>query len=345
MGNNITDPESVWFMPAGGLSSDEDLKSAAKRTRPPKGIFAAFPGATPKYARNEHEEELDFRETMARMFLPITNMNYGDFVRSFKDDPNVQQIAAVLGGEVAEAGGTTGGSGYMDFLLQGVQHNFNEKMQVTEVLADDHVAYFFGQAAPTFAYNGILVNTKQDDQAANMYRLYKEFGRGSKLAERNTLISLRYDGYFVSGVMTNLNYTLSAETEMAIPFSFNLLVKQFTVTQNIYSSVVSLTQPFAADSQGYTPFDPGSLATGIVPTSPAMTPSATTKAAITPAATELTAAEKQKAEDQKGLDAHDALAVKVSYQTNVASIVMNPLGAAATNFYVSTSRVLGVLRK
>lgn len=300
MPNRIAQNE-VWNMASGGLASEEDYTASAKTfSRPPRGIFGAFPGATPKYAKNVGEEEHDFRETMARMFMQVPN--YADFVSEYGQDANMQQIAAVLGGKASESGATTGGSGYMDFLLQNVQHSFQEKTQIVEVLADDHVAYFFGQAASTFAYSGTLINTKQDDQALNMLRLYAEFGRGSKLAARNTLISLRYDNIFVSGAITNFSYSLSAETETAIPFSFNLLVKKLQLLPNPYTGLVSLSTPFAADSQGYTPFAKGSLNPGTTPTSPAATPAAVTKVATTPAATEQTAQDKEDAEIQKGFE-------------------------------------------
>ena len=302
MANQIASGEE-WVTNGGGMASKEDvyLSTNGIKTsitpgfvRAPRGIFGAFPGATPKFAKNLGEEEKDFRETMARMFMQVPD--YQTFVGEYGQDENMRQIAAVLGGQVSEGEGTTGGSGYMDFLLQNVQHSFQEKMQVVEVLSDDHVAYFFGQAASTFSYSGTLINTKQDDQALNMLRLYSEFGRGSKLAARNTLISIRYDDVYVSGAITNFTYALSAETEMAIPFSFNLLVKKMSILPNPYSGLVTLSTPFAAASDGYTPFAQGSLDPGTKPTSPAATPAAGTALAIVPAATAPTAEEKAKAE-------------------------------------------------
>ena len=307
MANKIAQNET-WITAGGGLASQEDVDAAAKTlTQAPRGIFSAFPGATPKYAKNLGEEEKDFRETMARMFMQVPN--YKNFVGEYGEDGNMQQIAAVLGGEVSEGGGTTGGSGYMDFLLQSVQHSFQEKAQVVEVLSDDHVAYFFGQSTTTFSYSGTLLNTKQDDQALNMLRLYSEFGRGSKLASRKTLISLRYDDIFVSGAITNFTYSLSAETEMAVPFSFNLLVKKLQILPNPYSGLVTLSTPFAAASDGYTPFAQGSLDPGTKPTSPAATPAAATKLAISPAATEKTTEEKEDAQIQQGFEIRQKMKV------------------------------------
>jgi hypothetical protein len=320
MANTIPDSE-VWTINGtdrtGGLASKEDVTAASKSNaaapRPPRGIFAAFPGATPKYARNLGEEEHDFRETMARMFMRVPK--YEDFLKEYDQNPEMKQIAAVLGGQATDGGGTIGGAGYVDFLLQGVQHSFQEKMQVVEVLADDHVAYFFGSSASVFAYSGTLINTKQDDQALNMLRLYAEFGRGSKLASRNTLISLRYDGIFVSGVMTNFTYSLSAETEMAVPFSFNLLVKKLQVLPNPYSGLVTLSPPLAATADGYTPFAVSTTDPGSPLAAPTATPGGQTLSDIAPAATEKTTAELEGAEAEQSLSAIEKMSLKTFVKT------------------------------
>lgn len=246
-----------WNMEAGGLAFDEDMRTVEKQKnmRPPRGVFAEIPGATPKYAVNDGKVDGDFRESLARLFLQIPN--YDKFIAEFETKPEVQQIAKVLGGTVSAQGNSSGGNGYIDFLLQNVQHGFQEKSQVVEVLADDHVAYFFGQAAPVFTYSGTVLNTKQDDQAMNMLRLYQEIGRGTKLAQRNTLLSIRYDGVIVSGAMLSLSLGLNAEMEMAVPFSFSLLVKQVIQLPSPNAGVVQLSKPFAISKYGYLPFSQG----------------------------------------------------------------------------------------
>jgi hypothetical protein len=247
-----------WDIVAGGIPSENDYEKARGQTnvRPPRGIFAEVPGYTPKYAVNDGAaENADFREQMARMFLQIPN--YQTFVNEFNAKPEAQQVAKMLGGTVSSTGASSGGNGYIDFLLQSVQHGYTEKNQVVELLADEHVAYFFGQAAPMFTYAGTLLNTKQDDQAMNMLRLYQEMGRGTKLAQRNTLLSIRYDGVIVSGVMMNLSLSLNAEMETAVPFNFSLLVKQVLQLPNKYAGVVQLSKPFSVAQDGYLPFSQG----------------------------------------------------------------------------------------
>jgi hypothetical protein len=240
-------------MDAGGLPFTEDIRATDKQQ--PRGIFGEYPGATPKYATNKGEQN-DFRETLARLFIQVPD--YEKFKKDFENDPASKRIAEVISGSAGTDGATNieQGNGYIDFLLQSVQHNFQEKNQIIETLADEHIAYFFGQAAPVFSYGGTLINTRQDDQAMNMLRLYRDMGRGSQLALRRTLLSIRYDGLIVSGAMMSLSLGLSAELEMAVPFSFNLLVKQISLLPpHKNSAVVELTKPFANSGDMYTPFN------------------------------------------------------------------------------------------
>lgn len=212
----------------------------------PRGVFGEFPGATPKYARNQGRIDDDFRNTMAKLFLPVPKYD-SEFFNSFKDD-TTKVLAKVIAGTVSTStngGQTSGGPGYVDFLLQNVQHNLQERSQIVELLADEHVAYFFGQGANVFNYSGTLLNTKQDDQAMNMFRLYRDMLRGSKLASLGTLVSVKYGDLIVSGAIVNLQFSMSAEMEMSVPFSFSLLAKQILTLPNPYYGVVTDTTAFS----------------------------------------------------------------------------------------------------
>jgi hypothetical protein len=286
--------DTKWVTEAGGLAFDADINRVGRSAGlPPRGVFGKFPGATPKYALNDGTgEQSDFREQMARMFIQVKN--YKNFVDSFDKNSGSKRIAEVIGGTVSADGLTNPneGNGYIDFLLQTVQHGFQEKHQVVETLADDHVAYFFGQAAPMFTYGGTLINTKQDDQAMNMLRLYRDMGRGGKLAQLNTLLSIRYDGLIVSGAMMNLSWTLSADSETAVPFNFTLLVKQVVQLPNKYGALVTLEKPFTtveATGGRYRPFESGLgnlntssvKVTGVPPVASSLAPAATPAAPTT----------------------------------------------------------------
>ena len=217
----------------------------------PIGVFGQNPGATPKYATNQGAILKDFRETMARMFIQVGAAEYDKFIASVTQlDSNAQNLAKVLAGTNVAVGGKNNatGTGYIDFLLQNVQHQFQEKMQVVETLSDSYVVYFFGQGAPTFQYSGMLINSKQDDQANNMLRIYEYMIRGYQLARRKKLLRLRYNDLIVAGAAINFTFGLAAENEMACPFSFSLLVKSITPLQDPDAGIVTPDTLFATQS-------------------------------------------------------------------------------------------------
>lgn len=207
-----------------------------------RGVFSAYPMSTPKFAKHTQNRRHEFDDTMARMFVPVTSAEYQAFISSFSD-PITRSIMKVLSGDNARQGG----SGYIDFLLTSAQHSFDERVQVTETLGDSYVAYFFGHAPQTFAYQGVLLNTFQDDWAMNMFRVFRDIGRGTQLARHRKTFKLRYDSMIVTGAMLNFSWSLSADMQMSCPFSFNLLVKSVQIIHGGLSAPTS----FATDGLRY----------------------------------------------------------------------------------------------
>lgn len=188
------------------------------------GAFSAWPAATPKYATNAGKK--DFKESMARMYLWLdadTKTRFDAVMRGKSD--RTQEIAK----RIAGTENTSGGFGYVEFLLQAASHSLQENIDVVETLADEFASYSFGQQPPVFQYAVELLNNKYDDQAQNMFRLYRDILRASALASLQTEVHLQYDGMIVSGVMMNFSWSLSAADESHCPGSFSLLVREVTL--------------------------------------------------------------------------------------------------------------------
>lgn len=208
-----------------------------------RGVFAEQPGMTPKYARNRGQREPDFKETLARLFVQVGPKEYQRFVNSVPDES--QALARVLAGTNQGTGGGMGGVGYVDFLLQQAPINLQEKVAITELLSDNYVLYAFGQGAPTFSYSGTLVNTKQDDWAVNMLRIYRDVIRASQLARRKKTVRLRYDSYIVTGAAVGFSMSETAEMEMAVPFTLTLVVKDVLLLPNPDYAITQVEETFA----------------------------------------------------------------------------------------------------
>lgn len=197
------------------------------------GVFATYiKGATPKYAVNAGPREEAQKGSLARMFIRVDQEEYPLFRESVGDTNARQFLVERIAGDPVNprrTGNTIIDSGYMDFFLTNVQQGLQEKYQVTETLADNYVSYFFGQTAPIWSFSGMLLNTVQDDQVVNFYRLYLHLLRGSQLAKRQKIISLKYDSFIIAGALTNVNTTLMGEREVVVPFQFQMLIKRIDI--------------------------------------------------------------------------------------------------------------------
>lgn len=214
------------------------------------GVFSNnIIGRTPKYAINNGYRQ-DFRNTLARMMVRVDRSELQQFRASISDPHVREQLFNRIAGDPTSSirDQTASSNGYLDFLITQVTHQLQEKIQVEEVLSDNYVAYTFGQKAPVWTYQGYVLNTVQDDQASNFFRLYIEILRASQLARRQKSINLTYDSFIVNGIMMDLNMSLSGQMEQAYTLSFNLLVKRVSIINYTANWVPTrATTPFAAD--------------------------------------------------------------------------------------------------
>ena len=218
-----------------------------------RGVFAQFPGATPKYALNRGQRDAEYRETMARLFVQVSEAERSKFVDSCP--PETRPLAQVLcgGGD-----GASGGTGFIDFLLTSVQESFQEKVQIVESLSDNFIVYTFGQRAPTFSYSGTLLNTYQDDQRVWMMRLYQDILRGTQLARRRKLARLRYDSVIVSGVFTMHTQSLQGDMRDSAQFQFSFIPTQYVIFTPAVGAPTTL-------ETGFTPGAPFQLSDAKIP--------------------------------------------------------------------------------
>lgn len=207
-------------------------------------------GATPWYSINEGlRRDENHRDTLAKIFMRVDPGERDAFMRSI-GDPFVQERLApqvtglqALSVNAPAPGGDPGArdqrmgssTGYVDFFLQSAVHQLRENYQVAPTLEGNYVVYSFDQEPPVFPYAGLLLNTRQDDQATNFYRLYVHILRLSQVAKRQKVVALRYGAYIVQGAMVNIQLAHGAELQNKVDLSFQLLVREIRIvryTQN-----------------------------------------------------------------------------------------------------------------
>jgi hypothetical protein len=193
---------------------------------PRMGIYATNPGATPKYARNRGRRDAEYSDTIARLYIELpSTLNIQDFLNGLPEETRA------LGEVLAHGGSTggTGGTGFIDFAITSAQESFTEKTQIVNTLTDNYVAFYAGQEAPLFNYSGTVLNTYQDDQRVWLLRLYRDILRGTRLAQRGLIASLRYDSFIVHGYLENLVMTIQSATQMSGQFNFSFRVKEMVI--------------------------------------------------------------------------------------------------------------------
>lgn len=208
-----------------------------------RGVFANwFQGATPKYAINEGTREDFFRDTLARIFVRLTENEMALFASSISDSHVKSNLISRL------AGSPAGHLGYIDFLIGQMGLGHREKFQISETLGDNFVMFAFGQSAPVLQVSGMLLNTVQDDQSTNFHRLYLHILRATQLARRLKAMSLKVDSYIFTGAMTNLDLQWTGAMEVAVPFSFQFVVSNiaFVNTTNGWRPT-GVGTPFSTD--------------------------------------------------------------------------------------------------
>lgn len=208
----------------------EEQNNTSSHNPRQQGVFGLHPLATPKYAKNVGLRDAEYKESLARIYVSLADASDAvrqQYLASLPSDAATQALAKVLLGSNAKSG-----AGFVDFFLTQVGESFQEISQVDKVMADDYVAFFYGQSPPTFQYSGVLLNSMQDDQRSGFARAYQLMLRGTQLARRGALVRLRYDSVIVSGTMVASSQSMNAENEMAVPFSFSILVKEYVLLNN-----------------------------------------------------------------------------------------------------------------
>ena len=116
-----------------------------------------------------------------------------------------------------------GRSKFRQFILSGISHPNQERMQIVEN-SDTFQVLFYGKKPEILQINGILKNTKYNPWSTNMLFLWDELMRGTKLAEKGWIFQLYIDGELFTGYPFSSNRGKNAGTDFIVPFSFALVV-------------------------------------------------------------------------------------------------------------------------
>lgn len=184
-----------------------------------KGVYARYIGKTPRYHTGNNTASI---ARQARLFVEFPDheawLEYASKVPDYAGN-----LLRVLSPQSRQ---DNGGIGFVDFILSRVSQRDQEKLQISQVLSDGFVAYFFGKQPPTWQLTGTLMNTLQDPWYDSFHILYDQVIRGTKLSRIGVPLKLSYDNRIVVGALTAMNTTLNGDMEMGVQFNATFLVKR-----------------------------------------------------------------------------------------------------------------------
>jgi len=111
-----------------------------------------------------------------------------------------------------------------NFLLQSITETRNEKTQLVTTFGATY-AFFFGEQPRILNCSAILLNAANFDWEREWWANYSEFLRGTSLAALNAKATLEYDGYVITGYLTNSTTIKQASDPQVVQLNFSMFVE------------------------------------------------------------------------------------------------------------------------
>ncbi|MBP48069.1 MAG: hypothetical protein CMH53_09040 [Myxococcales bacterium] len=135
-----------------------------------------------------------------------------------------------------------------NFILQSVQYARQERVQIQQTFGDFYT-FFFGENPSTVSVSGILCNTTDFNWKNEFLRNYDEYMRGTKCVETRTRVYFGFDDVVVEGYVLSVSVPYQSEAPYLVPFSFNMLVTNYTdLSQTMSSSYVTALEDTRTNS-------------------------------------------------------------------------------------------------
>jgi hypothetical protein len=131
---------------------------------------------------------------------------------------------------------------YTRFFLQRTSYSSSEKMQIVEGFGDYRL-YFFGKKPIVQQYDGMLINTLNQDWASDFEYVYENYLRGTQSVKLRAKLYLTFDHVVVSGYAFTAQFGKDATDNNMVPFSFQMIVTDRTpINLDPTSNVVTRNQ-------------------------------------------------------------------------------------------------------
>jgi hypothetical protein len=115
---------------------------------------------------------------------------------------------------------------YGEFLLTDIRVSLDEKLQISETMGDAEIVYYFGRQPINVQFQGILIDSPDNNWFIQFVEMYAHVMRGSELARNYELLKIITPNMTFIGTINHLDWSQNSQRETDIPFGFTMLVKQ-----------------------------------------------------------------------------------------------------------------------
>jgi hypothetical protein len=115
---------------------------------------------------------------------------------------------------------------YGEFLLTDIRVSLDEKLQISETFGDAEIVYYFGRQPINVQFQGLLIDSPDNNWFIQFVEMYAHVMRGSELARNYELLKIITPNMTFVGTMSHLDWSQNSQRDTDIPFGFNMLVKQ-----------------------------------------------------------------------------------------------------------------------
>lgn len=120
---------------------------------------------------------------------------------------------------------------YANFLLQSVSIDREEKFQSVPTFGLSY-GFFFGERPHIYSFNAVLVDSGDFRWVSDWLGNYDDNFRGTKLAERNTQVTVEFEDHVIEGYIIKSVLNKDASTPLYMQMGFTMWVTSHTTPQH-----------------------------------------------------------------------------------------------------------------
>lgn len=119
--------------------------------------------------------------------------------------------------------------GYVDFILQSMSYDIQEKSQIVQAFGGESMVYFYGQAPVVLSISGLLVDDLDNDHFIKFLTMYRKFISGTAAAKNYGYVELTTHNSQWIGAFMGVQVSNQSDRDTDVQFNATMIAKEFTL--------------------------------------------------------------------------------------------------------------------